>query len=111
MAVTVRAVLALTCGSSVHGPIGRLSWLLRNELFLGGLLILLTGRARERPRIRGFEVDNVAREDLPLVQLVAPDNDRLEGERTFAEPADHGLTSGLDASRDRNLALARQQRH
>ena len=56
-----------------------------------------------------LEVDDVAEEDLPLVQLVAPDDDGLEGERAFAQALDHGLAAGLDALGDGDLALARQE--
>src|SRR5262249_12320006 len=31
-----------------------------------------------------FEIDDVAREDLALIEFVAPNNDRLEGERALA---------------------------
>src|SRR6516165_1021664 len=103
MAEAVRAVLAY--GSDVRAPVNRLRRLFRNELFLHA--VFLAGRPRERPRISGFEVDDVAKENLPFVQLVAPNDDRLEGERAFAKPADHGFAPGFDASRDRNLTLAR----
>ena len=58
-----------------------------------------------------FEVDDVAQEDLALVELVAPDDDRLEGERAFAQAGDHRLAAGLDALGDRDLALAGEQFH
>src|SRR5215813_1910764 len=56
-----------------------------------------------------FEVDDVAQEDLALVELVAPNDDGLERERALAQPGDHRLAAGLDALGDRNLALAREQ--
>jgi hypothetical protein len=56
-----------------------------------------------------FEIDDVAEEDLPLVELVAPDDDGLEGQRALAEARDHRLAAGLDALGDRDFALARQQ--
>ena len=59
--------------------------------------------------IGGLEVDDVAEQDLPGGELVAPDDDRLEGERAFAEARDHGLAAGLDALGDGDLALARQK--
>ena len=62
-------------------------------------------------RIGRFEVDDVAQEDLALVELVAPDDDGLEGERALAQPRDHGLAAGLDALGDGDLALARKQFH
>ena len=58
-----------------------------------------------------FEVDDVAQEDLALVELVAPDDDGLEGERAFAQAGDHRLAAGLDALGDRNLALAGEEFH
>ena len=58
-----------------------------------------------------FEVDDVAQEHLPLVELVAPDDDGLEGERALAQARDHGLAAGLDALGDGDLALAREQLH
>ena len=60
-------------------------------------------------RIGGLEVDDVAQEDLAVVQLVAPDDDGLEGERALAEPGDHRLAAGLDALGDGDLALAGEQ--
>ncbi len=56
-----------------------------------------------------FEIDDVAEQNLALVQLVAPDDDGLEGERALAQPGDHGLAAGLDALGDGDLALARQK--
>src|SRR5262249_60161120 len=46
-----------------------------------------------------------------LVELVAPDDDGLEGERGLAQAGDHGLAAGLDALGNRDLALAREQLH
>ena len=56
-----------------------------------------------------FEVDDVAQQDLAVVQFVAPDDDRLEGERAFAQAGDHRLAAGLDALGDGDFALARQE--
>ena len=61
--------------------------------------------------VSGFEIDDVAKEDLAFVQLVAPDDDGLEGQRAFAQPRDHRLAAGLDALGNRDFALARQQFH
>ena len=58
-----------------------------------------------------FEIDDVAQEDLALVELVAPDDDGLEGERALAQAGDHGLAAGLDALGNGDLALAREQLH
>ena len=78
---------------------------------------LAVGTDRRRHRlgvgagIGRFEIDDVAQEDLALVELVAPDDDGLEGERALAQARDHGLAAGLDALGDGDLALAREQLH
>ena len=59
--------------------------------------------------IGGFEIDDVAQQNLAFVQLVAPDDDGLEGQRALAQAGDHGLAAGLDALGDGDLALAGQQ--
>ena len=46
---------------------------------------------------------------MAFIQLVAPDDDGLEGQRAFAQAGDHRLAAGLDALGDGDLALARQQ--
>ena len=56
-----------------------------------------------------IEVNDVAKEDPALVELIPPDDDSLECERALAESRDHGLTAGLDALRNGDLALARQE--
>ena len=61
--------------------------------------------------IGGFEIDDVAEEDLSFVEFIAPDDDGLEGQRAFAQPCDHRLAAGLDALGDRDFAFARQQFH
>jgi hypothetical protein len=43
------------------------------------------------PRVPIGKQYDVAQEDLALVELVAPDDDGLEGERTLAEPRDERL--------------------
>src|SRR5215831_16017946 len=48
------------------------------------------------PGIGRFEVDDVAQEHLSLVELVAPDDDGLEGERALAQAGDHRFAAGLD---------------
>jgi len=57
----------------------------------------------------GFQVDDVAQQHPPGLELVVPRNDRLERQRAFAQPADHHVAPGLDALGDGDLALARQQ--
>src|SRR5262249_16065432 len=61
------------------------------------------------PRIGRFEIDDVAEENLAVVELVAPDDDGLEGQRALAEARDHRLAAGLDALRNRDFALAGQK--
>src|SRR5262249_11978075 len=46
-----------------------------------------------------------------LVELVAPNDDGLEGERALAQTGDHRFAAGLDALGDGDLALARQKLH
>jgi hypothetical protein len=62
-----------------------------------------------RARIGRFEIDDIAEQDLSFVQLIAPDDNRLESERAFAQALDHRLAAGLDALRNRDLAFARQK--
>src|SRR5262249_2451145 len=45
------------------------------------------------------------------VELVAPNDDGLEGERALAQAGDHRFAAGLDALGDGDLALARQKLH
>ena len=56
-----------------------------------------------------FEIDDVAQQNLAVVQFVAPDDDGLEGQRAFAQAGDHGFAAGFDALGDRDFAFARQQ--
>ena len=56
-----------------------------------------------------LEIDDLAQQDLRFVELVAPDDDGLEGQRALAEARDHRLAAGLDALGDGDFALARQQ--
>jgi len=58
-----------------------------------------------------LEVDDVAEQDLSFVELVAPDDDRLERQWALAQAGIHCLATGLDALGDRDLALARKQVH
>src|SRR5499433_532962 len=63
------------------------------------------------PGIGRFEVDDVAKEYLSLVELVAPNDDGLEGERALTQTGDHRFATSLDALGDRDLALAREKLH
>src|SRR5262249_32697910 len=62
-------------------------------------------------RIGCLDVDDVAEQDLPLVELVAPDDDGLKGERALAQTCDDGLSAGLDALGDRDFTLAGEKFH
>src|SRR5690606_32131495 len=62
-----------------------------------------------RTGIGGFEVDDFAQQDVGIVQLVAPDDDRLKGQRAFAQPGDHGFATGLDALCNGDFAFTRQK--
>src|ERR1700689_3690762 len=66
-------------------------------------------RNRGGAGIGGVENDDVAEEDLSLVQFIAPDDDGLERQRAFAQARDHRLAAGLDALGNGDLAFARQQ--
>ena len=72
-------------------------------------------RARHRlgvgTGIGRFEVDDIPKEDLALVELVPPYDDGLEAERAFAQARDHGLPAGLDALSDGDLAFPREKFH
>src|SRR6185312_12725929 len=61
--------------------------------------------------IGGVEVDDVAQQHLAGDQLVAPGDERTVGGRALADAADHHVAAGLDALRDGDFALARQQLH
>ena len=67
------------------------------------------GLAFGADRIHRFQIDDVAKENFSLVEFVAPDGQRLEGQRAFAQRADHQLASRLDALGDGDFALARQK--
>src|SRR5262249_22271571 len=58
-----------------------------------------------------IEVDDVAQQDLAVVELVPPDDNGLEGKWALAQPRDHGLAAGLDALGNGDLALARNEFH
>ena len=78
-------------------------------------LAIGTDRRRDRLGIwageRCFEVDDIAKKDFSLVELVAPDDDGLEGQRALAQARDHGFAAGLDAFGNGDLPLAGEQLH
>src|SRR5690606_4640471 len=55
------------------------------------------------------EVDDVAKENFSFVQLVAPDDDGLKGQRAFTKPGNHRLAASLDALGNGDFAFARQK--
>ena len=62
-----------------------------------------------RAGISCFKINNVAQQNLAFVQLIAPDNDRLKGQRIFAQTGDHRLAAGLYALGNRDFAFAGQE--
>ena len=66
-------------------------------------------RLRDLAAVGLLEVDDLAQQDAPAGELLAPDHDRLEGQRALAQAADHGVAAGLDALGDGDFALARKQ--
>ncbi len=64
---------------------------------------------RIRARIGGIQIDNVAEQNVSFIQLIAPDNDRLEAKRAFAETRNHGLTASFNTLGDGDFAFARQK--
>ncbi len=73
----------------------------------------LTANGRRRfgfgPLVGRFEIDDVAQQDLGVVQFVAPDDDGLEGEGAFAQARNHSLAAGFNALGDGDFAFAREQ--
>ena len=55
------------------------------------------------------EIDDITQQHDFLDQRIVPLDDRIHGQRTLADRADHFLAAGLNAFGDGNLALARQQ--
>ncbi len=102
-----RRLLRLLLRRRHHAVVGRGDFLLALGLHGGGLR-RLRGLGLG-PGIGGFEIDDVAQQHLGFVQLVAPDDDGLEGQRALAQARDHRLAAGLDALGDGDLALAREQ--
>src|ERR1700722_990614 len=75
----------------------------------GGGIISLRRLLAVRTGVSRLEIDDVAQQDLGVVELVAPDDDGLEGERAFTQACDHRLAAGLDPLGDGDFALARQK--
>ena len=62
-----------------------------------------------RTGVSRLEIDDVTQENLGFVELVTPNDDRLEGQRALAQPRNHRLAAGFDALGDRDFAFAREQ--
>ena len=58
-----------------------------------------------------FQVEDLAQLHRALVEGVRPFDDRVEGDRAFAQAPDHRVAAGLDALGDGDLAFAGQQFH
>ena len=56
-----------------------------------------------------LQVNDIAQQNVFVQKFVAPDSDGLEGQRAFAKSRDHGVSAGLDALGDGNLAFAAQK--
>ena len=64
------------------------------------------GRALGQHRL---EVEDFAQLHAAVVERVGPVDDRVEGDRAFAQAPDHDVAAGLDALGDGDLALAAEQ--
>jgi hypothetical protein len=53
----------------------------------------------------------MTQEDFVPVELIAPDDDGLEGEGTLAQPGDHRFAPSLDTFGDGDFAFAGEQVH
>src|SRR5262249_17063172 len=62
-----------------------------------------------RPFAGRPQVDDIGQQDLGVHQLIAPNDDGLERQRTFAQARYYRLAAGLDALGDGDLALTRKQ--
>ena len=67
---------------------------------------LLGGRALRQHRL---EIEDLAQLHRAFVEGVRPFDDRVEGDRAFAQAPDHRVAAGLDALGDGDLALAGEQ--
>jgi hypothetical protein len=71
-----------------------------------GTLDLLGRRFLGQHRV---EIEDLAQLHRPFVERVGPADDRVEGDRRFAQAQDHRVPAGLDPLGDGDLALAAQQ--
>ena len=72
----------------------------------GGLVILVIAELIAKGRL---EIDHIAQQNVFGQKFVAPDGDRLKGQRALAEPEDHRVATRLDALGNGDLALAAEQ--
>ena len=56
-----------------------------------------------------LEIEDLAQLHRAFVEVVRPFDDRVEGDRAFAQPPDHDVAAGLDALGDGDFALAAEQ--
>ena len=59
--------------------------------------------------VSGLEINDVTERHHTVGNLVAPVQQRPDGQRGFANAADHQLSTGLDTFGNRDLSLARKQ--
>ncbi len=73
----------------------------------GFLVFFLQRRIRPGTAAHGgFQIHHIAQQQAAFHQFVAPMHNRLDGQRAFADRADHLLAAGLDALGDGDFALA-----
>ena len=98
----VSHVIAGRYGRGLRDGLGR-----RRGLFAGQRLALR--HDAHFGAVGGFEIDDIAQQNLLLAQFIAPHHDGLERQRAFAEAADHRVAAGLDALGDGDFAFAAKQ--
>ena len=99
---------ARLAGAGLHGRLDRFRAALGARLAGAGL----HGRVgRFGAAEGGVEIDHVAQQDAAFDQGLAPLDDGAQGQRAFADAADHLFAAGLDALGDGDFALSREQLH
>ena len=109
-------------------PLGHVVFLVGDDLFLG-LFVFLDRRTgvlladlvvaaffalgdlvgRRALRQHRLEIEDLAQLHRAFVEVVRPFDDRVEGDRAFAQAPDHDVAAGLDALGDGDFALAAEQ--
>ena len=59
----------------------------------------------------GFKIHDFAQLHRAFVERVGPFDDRVKGDRAFAQPQDHRIAARFDALGDRDFAFAAEQFH